>query len=293
MAKIIVLGNEKGGSGKSTTAMHLIVALAKTKKKVAVIDLDLRQKTLYRYLENRDTYCKRHKIKLPTGEKIFLKESQKDSKLESLKKEEKAFSEKLFDYCITSGQIALNNIKKDIYKKFGRKCYPLELSKQKIKYFNLDCTKKVESANFAMIADLKDGLSILDFAEHLDKIMKYKLPLLCANPDYLVHNKNTLSMSGGTVAELYSDLGGTVFRYGKPYEPIYQDIFKKMRITNLSKVLVIGDSLWHDIAGGKKMKLDSLWIKNGIHKSKLKKKDEISPLLEKYRPKYAISHLKL
>ena len=97
MAKIIVLGNEKGGSGKSTTAMHLIVALAKTKKKVAVIDLDLRQKTLYRYLENRDTYCKRHKIKLPTGEKIFLKESQKDSKIESLKKEEKDFSEKLFD----------------------------------------------------------------------------------------------------------------------------------------------------------------------------------------------------
>ena len=203
------------------------------------------------------------------------------------------FSEKLFDYCITSGQIALNNIKKDIYKKFGRKCYPLELSKQKIKYFNLDCTKKVESANFAMIADLKDGLSILDFAEHLDKIMKYKLPLLCANPDYLVHNKNTLSMSGGTVAELYSDLGGTVLRYGKPYEPIYQDIFKKMRIKNFRKVLVIGDSLWHDIAGGKKMKLDSLWIKNGIHKSKLKKKDEINPLLEKYRPKYAISHLKL
>ena len=144
-----------------------------------------------------------------------------------------------------------------------------------------------------MIADLKDGLSILDFAEHLDKIMKYKLPLLCANPDYLVHNKNTLSMSGGTVAELYSDLGGTVFRYGKPYEPIYQDIFKKMSITNLSKVLVIGDSLWHDIAGGKKIKIYSLSIKNVIHKSKLKKKDEINPLLEKYRPKYAISHLKL
>ena len=144
-----------------------------------------------------------------------------------------------------------------------------------------------------LINSCEDGLSILNFAEHLDKIMKFKIPLLCANPDYLVHNKNTLSMCGGTVAELYSDLGGTVFRYGKPYEPIYQDIFKKMRITNLSKVLVIGDSLWHDIAGGKKMKLDSLWIKCGIHKSKLKKKDEINPLLEKYRPKYVISHLKL
>ncbi len=203
------------------------------------------------------------------------------------------FNEKLFDYCITSGQVSLNNIYKDIYKKFGRKCYPLELSKQKIKYFNLNCTKNVEKANFAMIADIKDGLSILDFAEHLDKIMKYKLPLLCTNPDFLVHNKNKLSMCGGTIAELYSDLGGTVFRYGKPYEPIYNDILKKMNITNLKKVLIIGDSLWHDIAGGKKMKLDTLWIKNGIHKSKLKKKDEINPLLEKYRPKYAISHLRL
>jgi len=144
-----------------------------------------------------------------------------------------------------------------------------------------------------MIADLKDGLSILDFAEHLDKIFNYKLPLLCANPDYLVHNKNTLSMSGGTVAELYSDLGGIVFRYGKPYEPIYLDIFKKMRIKNKKKVLVIGDSLWHDIAGAKKMKLDSLWIKNGIHKSNLKKKDEIKRLLDIYSPKYAISDLKL
>ena len=39
MTKIIVLGNEKGGSGKSTTAMHLIVALAKTGNKVASMDL--------------------------------------------------------------------------------------------------------------------------------------------------------------------------------------------------------------------------------------------------------------
>ena len=66
-----------------------------------------------------------------------------------------------------------------------------------------------------------------------------------------------------------------------------------MKIKNRKKVLVIGDSLWHDIAGGKKMKLDSLWIKNGIHKSKLKKKDEIKQLLDNYSPKYAISDLKL
>ena len=52
-AHIIVLGNEKGGSGKSTTAMHLSVALLREGRSVACIDLDTRQGTLSRYIENR------------------------------------------------------------------------------------------------------------------------------------------------------------------------------------------------------------------------------------------------
>ncbi len=49
----IVLGNVKGGSGKSTTAMHLIVALLATGRKIGALDLDARQGSLSRYLENR------------------------------------------------------------------------------------------------------------------------------------------------------------------------------------------------------------------------------------------------
>ena len=52
-AHVIVLGNEKGGSGKSTTAMHVAVALLKAGQRVATIDLDSRQRTFTRYVENR------------------------------------------------------------------------------------------------------------------------------------------------------------------------------------------------------------------------------------------------
>jgi chromosome partitioning protein len=52
-AHVIVLGNEKGGSGKSTTAMHIAVALLKAGQRVATIDLDSRQKTFTHYVENR------------------------------------------------------------------------------------------------------------------------------------------------------------------------------------------------------------------------------------------------
>jgi len=62
MTHVIVLGNEKGGSGKSTTAMHLIVALLKSGWKVGAIDLDLRQMSLARYLENRRKFSEyKHK----------------------------------------------------------------------------------------------------------------------------------------------------------------------------------------------------------------------------------------
>ena len=53
MTHVIVLGNEKGGSGKSTAAMHIVVALMKTGHRVAAIDLDIRQRSLSRYIENR------------------------------------------------------------------------------------------------------------------------------------------------------------------------------------------------------------------------------------------------
>jgi chromosome partitioning protein len=52
---VIVIGNQKGGSGKSTFAMHIIVALLKAGKRVASFDLDINQQTLTRYISNRPT----------------------------------------------------------------------------------------------------------------------------------------------------------------------------------------------------------------------------------------------
>jgi chromosome partitioning protein len=63
-AHVIVLGNEKGGSGKSTTAMHVAVALLQAGQRVATIDLDSRQKSFTHYIENRRDWAERARIKL-------------------------------------------------------------------------------------------------------------------------------------------------------------------------------------------------------------------------------------
>jgi chromosome partitioning protein len=67
-AHVIVIGNEKGGTGKSTLAMHISVALLNVGQRVAAIDLDSRQKSFSRYIENRATWAKRRAahLKVPT-----------------------------------------------------------------------------------------------------------------------------------------------------------------------------------------------------------------------------------
>jgi len=62
---VLVIGNEKGGSGKSTTALHVAVSLMSDGGRVATLDLDARQGTLGRYLENRAAYAERKGLDLP------------------------------------------------------------------------------------------------------------------------------------------------------------------------------------------------------------------------------------
>lgn len=65
-AHIIVFGNEKGGSGKSTTAMHAAIGLLRLGYAVASIDLDARQGTLTRYMANRFEYVAATRQELPS-----------------------------------------------------------------------------------------------------------------------------------------------------------------------------------------------------------------------------------
>jgi chromosome partitioning protein len=71
-AHVVVLGNEKGGSGKSTVAMHVAVALLKAGQRVATVDLDSRQQSFTHYIQNRADWAKRAHIELeiPTHYRI-------------------------------------------------------------------------------------------------------------------------------------------------------------------------------------------------------------------------------
>jgi len=102
MAHIIVVGNEKGGSGKSTTCMHVATALARLGHRVGALDLDLRQRTFGRYAENRRSYFDRTGLSLPTADYQILPEADPAAL---------APNENPFDQRLTAAIAALDPVK--------------------------------------------------------------------------------------------------------------------------------------------------------------------------------------
>ena len=75
-AHVIVVGNQKGGAGKSTVAMHLMVALMRMGRRTGVLDLDIRQRSLTRYIENRGRWIAGRGAQLPSPQILELTESR-------------------------------------------------------------------------------------------------------------------------------------------------------------------------------------------------------------------------
>ena len=98
---VIVVGNEKGGSGKTTVAMHLTIALMRSGYRVGALDLDLRQKSFSRYLENRAKWGVAQSLspdELPMPKFLPVTGSNHDSRMAAHAQESDSFGRTLMEY---------------------------------------------------------------------------------------------------------------------------------------------------------------------------------------------------
>lgn len=100
-AHIIVVGNEKGGSGKSTSAFHVIVSLLTEGARVGSIDVDSRQATLTRYVENRRQFTEAKALNLPMPRHHRVPRSQADTVAAQQQEETDLFLQSLTDLAAT------------------------------------------------------------------------------------------------------------------------------------------------------------------------------------------------
>jgi HAD superfamily hydrolase (TIGR01459 family) len=91
------------------------------------------------------------------------------------------------------------------------------------------------------------------------------LPMVCANPDLVVMNRNRLMICAGTLADLYERMGGRVAWHGKPYRAVYERCFDGLGVGDRRRILAVGDSLRTDIAGANGVGIDALLVAGGIH----------------------------
>jgi chromosome partitioning protein len=94
-AHIIVIGNEKGGSGKTTVAMHVAVALMRLGFSVGTVDIDPRQKSLTRYVDNRRMWCEDSGVALPMPHHRLVGRSENDSVAAAKEEEREALTNAL------------------------------------------------------------------------------------------------------------------------------------------------------------------------------------------------------
>lgn len=101
----------------------------------------------------------------------------------------------------------------------------------------------------------------------LERCAARGLPMVCANPDLVVHIGDQLIPCAGAIAAVYASLGGTVHLAGKPHAPIYA--VARRVVGEGARVLCIGDGLMTDVLGAVNHGADCLFISHGIHRDEL------------------------
>lgn len=134
----------------------------------------------------------------------------------------------------------------------------------------------LEDARYALCTGLRrdDIERPEDYDPELGAMAARAMPMICANPDIVIHRGANLVYCAGALARRYEDLGGSVVYAGKPHAPIYRLALALAERAlgapvDKHRVLAIGDGMNTDIAGAAQVGLDALLVTNGIHRTTL------------------------
>lgn len=207
---------------------------------------------------------------------VILSNSAKraDDNVERLKKF--GFKPSHYKTVVSAGEVAWQGLKdrKDApFKGLGSPCYLISRPDDRGLLSDLDIqtTDDIEQAQFILITSFNaPAVKIEDLDPILKKAIAKKIPAICANPDLISVYGNERLMGPGAVAKRYHELGGMTHMIGKPHRAIFRYCLQLFDDIMPSRILVVGDSIQHDIAGGSAADIDTAFILSGIHAAAFK-----------------------
>lgn len=120
-------------------------------------------------------------------------------------------------------------------------------------------------ADFVLAIGLDDQRPTLAHHEAaLQAAAHRRLPMLCVNPDLVVVRLGARELCAGALAARYTELGGAVHYFGKPYASAYPPALAKLGLGTAHRILAVGDGLETDIKGARAVGLDTLFVTGGL-----------------------------
>jgi HAD superfamily hydrolase (TIGR01459 family) len=207
---------------------------------------------------------------------VFLSNAPRPSKEVKKFLQELKMEDKYLQNIMTSGEAAMLALQNKSYGKFF---YHLGPKRDNSVFFKIKENKTtLEKCNFILCTGLFDDKEEnLNYYKDLLRGHTSK-KLICTNPDLTVHRGDIEEYCAGSIAKIFESIGGKTVYFGKPYKEIYKMCFGKGE-----KVVAIGDNLNTDIKGANNMKIDSIFISNGVHRSDFKQDRELNELAKKYK----------
>jgi HAD superfamily hydrolase (TIGR01459 family) len=157
------------------------------------------------------------------------------------------------------------------FTQVGRRCFLVSRDRDRGVVGGLDLELvDLDAADFILLSGLDDDQTDIGaWRERLAAAAAHNVPMLCANPDITMFTPSGLLPAPGALAQSYEDLGGTVAYVGKPHRVMFEAALETLGHPDPQRVVMIGDSLHHDILGGHDAGILTLLVTSGIHREAL------------------------
>jgi HAD superfamily hydrolase (TIGR01459 family) len=203
---------------------------------------------------------------------VVLTNSGKDAAANLRRLRANGFADSGLDIVVSSGDVALQRVKSGaLGPRFSRGADVCVIGRAGDTYaFSSDDFRLVarpRDAAFLVFAGSDLPRTPLNaYRSMLTAAAQDRVPAICINPDITMIRDGELVAAPGALAGLYESLGGPVEYVGKPYPAIFDHAIAAAAMGLGARVVMIGDSPEHDVAGARAMELSTLLVRTGIHR---------------------------
>lgn len=199
---------------------------------------------------------------------VLLSNSGKRAASNAARLERLGFSPDTWTQILTSGEVGRSILADALPAGRRRSCLLLvrDGDRSAIEGLPIDVTADPARCDLVLIAGSEgDARPLEAYRALLAPAAARGIPAYCTNPDMQMLTPQGLRFGAGRIAALYEELGGAVQWIGKPFPAIFAAARQAVADVAAERILCIGDSIDHDIAGARAAGIDSCLVTGGIH----------------------------